>query len=509
MSKGFGLIRPGQKIEGVGENRLRYLIESGEFSPYNFVFDYEALDWIRPCDDPILLPVEILSQWIESPFERPNFNPPPFPPEINDSIPHNVQTTGEVYVPSGEVDVEKLKMEISLLEQENSDQMDRLIEKENKIVDLTNQLASLERKIKFIHNGDFEDKINELEEENKKLRVQNRILSKESNLLKHKLIEKSKALLSLKVKAKNLLKTKQQLGETFAQAINTSVLIQKELKTLQADLTKLKKEKSEDQKNQKQAEEKFIKPKSKPEQEIVEEIPLNSHLEIEPVVQKRPPKIAPNFDRIQETLNTKSKAELETLMGEYFAIDNSPIWMVKYDGAEKGPFRYEDVRSMIKFEKIDPQSKIKKKGETQFLPLKEHLEFSAPVEEVDVEDQGEISRHFLIKRSEYRAPFYEVAEIRVGSVAIKGFCVSISVSGCFIELPRINEMLLQVGGEVDVLVNAISLGHEIKSKAVIRRLSSKRPKGVGLSFEFLDAQSREIIEDFINQLLVKQDKKAA
>jgi len=486
LSKGYAIVRPGHRIEGIGMNRLRWLMEQGELSPFNYVYDYEQLMWIRPSDEPTLATIELLAHWIESPFEKPSFNPPPFAPEINDSVPE--AALEEVYTAAENPEVDKWQLEISLLEQENADAMERLIEKENRIIDLMEQnktLRSDEWKL------ELENKIVQLENSNLAAQQQIEILNKEVLFYKHKLAEKSKALRSLKIKARNLLKTKEELGEHFEQAINTGLLVQKELENLQEDITKLKTE----------------KPKVVEKIVVVEkkvEVPVQKKK-----VSKKPPEVKPNFERMQETLNTKSPEELQTLMGEFYEISNTPVWMIQHEGVEKGPFRFEDVRSMIKFNRLDHQSQLKKKGELSWSPMIEYAEFSAPVEEVDVSEKGSITRHFLIKRSEYRAPFYEVAEVQVGHITVKGFCVSLSISGCFIELPRLNDQILAVGTEVEITINATSLNHQIQSQAVIRRLSQKRPKGIGLSFEFLNAESRVIIENFINQLLNKHLENAA
>lgn len=491
MSKGYAIVRPGHRIEGIGFNRLRWLMEKGEFSPFNYVYDYDQLAWIRPSDEPTLATIELLAHWIESPFTKPAFNPPPFPPTINDEIPEELKE--EVYTAAENPEADKWQLEISLLEQENADAMERLIEKENRIIDLMEQnkiLRSDDWKI------ELESKIVQLENSNMSFQQQITILNKEVHFYKIKLAEKSKALRTLKIKARNLLKTKQELGENFEQAINTGLMVQKELENLQDDISKLKKQKTPVEKA------KAVVQKSAPPKKIEEPIKL--------VVEKRkPPEVQPNFERMQETLNTKSPEELQTLMGEFYEISNNPVWMIQHEGSDKGPFRFEDVRSMIKFNRLDHQSQIKKKGDLAWSPMIEYVEFSAPVEEVDVKDEGNIVRHFLIKRSEYRAPFYEVAEVKIGSVTVKGFCVSLSVSGCFIELPRLNDKILSVGSEVDIFINATSLNHHVQSKAIIRRLSQKRPKGIGLSFEFLDNESKVVIENFINQLLNKQLMDAA
>lgn len=514
MSKAYGLMGPGHKIFAVSERRLCYLIESGEFSPYNYVFDYDARSWIRPSDDPLLLPVEYLSKWIESPFEKPQFSPPPFVPEVNDEVPQSPEAI-DLYRPMDNKDSDQLNLEVKLLEQENADAMERLIEKENRIVELMTQVSVLESRVKGIDYDRYEEEIEHLKNENESLRRERLILQKEGNFYKAKLIEKSKALRTLKIKAKKLLERNEHLGESFEAAINTGLLVQKELENLKGDITKLKEVKvSEPPKAQVKVkkEEVVKKPIPAPAKPVVIEKKVEEEsvvLSIEESPTKKPPVKAPNFDRMQETLNTKSEEELKSLMGEYFSLDNSPIWMVIYDGVEKGPFRFEDVKSMLKFERINTQTKLKKKSELAWLPLKDHFEFSAPVEEIDVTKNGEVVRHFLIKRSEYRAPFYEVAELMVGNVSIKGFCVSLSVSGCFIEMPRLNESLLKIGADADVIIKAISLDHEIKSKVVVRRVSNKRPRGIGLSFEFLDPESKSIIENFINQYLAKHNIIAA
>jgi len=486
LSKGYAIVRPGNRIEGIGMNRLRWLMEQGEFSPFNYVYDYDQLLWIRPSDEPTLATIELLAHWIESPFEKPSFNPPPFPPEMNDSVPDQIKE--EVYTAAENPEVDKWQLEVSLLEQENADAMERLIEKENRIVELMEQNKILRSDVWKV---DLESKIVQLENSNMASQQQIEILKKEVLFYKHKLAEKSKALRSLKIKARNLLKSKEELGEHFEQAINTGLLVQKELEHLQEDITKLKIEKPK-------VVEKIVVVEKKVEEPVQKK-----------VVARKPPEVKPNFERMQETLNTKSPQELQTLMGEFYEISNNPVWMIQHEGVEKRPFRFEDVRSMIKFNRLDHQSQLKKKGELNWSPMIEYAEFSAPVEEVDVNEDGTISRHFLIKRSEYRAPFYEVAEVQVGNVTVKGFCVSLSVSGCFIELPRLNDKILSVGAEVEIVINATSLNHRIQSKAIIRRLSQKRPKGIGLSFEFLNAESKVIIETFINQLLNKQLENAA
>ena len=216
-----------------------------------------------------------------------------------------------------------------------------------------------------------------------------------------------------------------------------------------------------------------------------------------------------NLEKYKETQLKKEKAELDVLMGDSFQVDNNYLWFVELDGSEKGPFRFEDVESFLKHGKINRDTQVKKRGEDFWKPLNEFFEFSSKVIAKEIDEGGRKVKKYFIKRAHFRAPFHEVASIYIDGLEYRGYCTSLSAGGCFLELNEIEKAVMLIGREVEVSIVPGTLSDALHTTAIIRNLSEKRPRGVGLQFSNLEFHHIEIIEEFVNKYLEMQKKTAA
>lgn len=215
-----------------------------------------------------------------------------------------------------------------------------------------------------------------------------------------------------------------------------------------------------------------------------------------------------DLERYKKIHDAKEEQELNRLIGDSFEVDNSAIWMIRIDEEEKGPYTYGDMRSFLKYNKISMDTSAKKTG-GKWLPLNGHFEFKNDVLRKEEVRDGKKVERFFIKRGDFRAPFYDLAQIDIGAQTFKGYCTSISVGGCFIELSKIDKMRMQRDSKITVKIKAGTLSEEITVQATIRNISDKRPRGLGIEFEELAPGQRDVIIEFVQQYVSSSVKKAA
>ena len=141
--------------------------------------------------------------------------------------------------------------------------------------------------------------------------------------------------------------------------------------------------------------------------------------------------------------------------------------------------------------------------------LNQWVEFKNDVFCKEFVRDGKKVKLFLIKRSNFRAPFYGIAEIEIQGKAYKGYCTSISVGGCFVEFTKIDESLMKMDESVLVHIKAKPLTKGVYVRAIIRCIfNNKRARGLGVKFEELGAQESDVINAFIEQYVALISKKA-
>ena len=162
----------------------------------------------------------------------------------------------------------------------------------------------------------------------------------------------------------------------------------------------------------------------------------------------------------------------------------------------------------MKYNKINDETLAKKTG-GEWGELKSNFEFRNDVlKKVEYRDGKKVERYF-IKRTDFRAPFYDLAQMDIGTQTYKGYCTSISVGGCFIELSKIDKVRMEKGAKILLKIKAGTLSEEINVRATIRNISEKRPRGLGLQFEELNDSQRDVIIEFVRQYVSSTSQKKA
>lgn len=215
-----------------------------------------------------------------------------------------------------------------------------------------------------------------------------------------------------------------------------------------------------------------------------------------------------DLERYKKIHQAKEEQELNRLIGDSFEVDNSPMWWIRIGEEEKGPYSYADIRSFLKYKKVEMSSLSKKSG-GEWQELGAHFEFKNDVISKEEMRDGVKTYRYFIKRTDFRAPFYDLAQLEIGAQNFKGYCTSISVGGCFIELSKIDKVRMEKGGKVLVKIKAGTLSEEISVRAIIRNISDKRPRGIGLQFENLSESQRDVIIEFVKQYVSSSSSKKA
>ena len=143
------------------------------------------------------------------------------------------------------------------------------------------------------------------------------------------------------------------------------------------------------------------------------------------------------------------------------------------------------------------------------MKLEGHFEFKNEVLSKEEFRDGKKIQRFFIKRGDFRAPFYDLAQLEIGANTYKGYCSSLSVGGCFIELSKLDKIRMEKDGKVLVKIKAGTLSEELNIRAVIRNISDKRPRGLGLQFEHITEAQKDVIINFVKQYVASSSKKAA
>ncbi len=223
---------------------------------------------------------------------------------------------------------------------------------------------------------------------------------------------------------------------------------------------------------------------------------------------ERDKSVIQDLERYKKIHDAKEEQEINRLIGDSFEVDNSVVWWIKHDDEEKGPYSYADMRSFMKYGKISMSTESKKTG-GDWMPLQGHFEFKNEVLTKEETRDGKKIQRFFIKRGDFRAPFYDLAQLEIGANSYKGYCSSISVGGCFIELSKLDKIRMEKGGKVLVKIKAGTLSEELNIRAVIRNISDKRPRGLGLQFENVTESQKDVIINFVKQYVASSSKKAA
>jgi hypothetical protein len=218
-----------------------------------------------------------------------------------------------------------------------------------------------------------------------------------------------------------------------------------------------------------------------------------------------------NLSSLSEERERENILEEQRLIGESFKVINSPQWMIKREGQEKGPYRFSDVTEWYAKNLVSGRTLVKRISEKTYNRLEDIYEFNTRVIERYEDIGGTFDSVYYIKRTDFRAPFYDVAVIDNEGDTERAQCTSLSIGGCFFELKTLEG--IQVNSVLKCEIKADYLSGPISAKIIVKNIKEGRNKGIGC--QFLDLEDHEVatIEEFVTAYLESQEvsspKKAA
>lgn len=218
------------------------------------------------------------------------------------------------------------------------------------------------------------------------------------------------------------------------------------------------------------------------------------------------------IQRLQKANQQRTDKEVKRLTGESFELSNGKVWYYKQAAKEHGPLDFEEMLELKRLEQISDITLLKNsKTETGWKALKDHFEFDAPFETIITEEEGVPVKRFFIKRKNIRVPIYDIMSLEIGGDEYRGYCTSLSLGGCFMEMTRMKEGQFKIGDEAKIMLLGETFNLQVSANVSVRNISLSRPKGLGLMFDQLDDGSRKLIEKYVSESLGKMgiNKKVA
>ncbi|PIP89979.1 MAG: hypothetical protein COW01_00715 [Bdellovibrionales bacterium CG12_big_fil_rev_8_21_14_0_65_38_15] len=484
---------PGKILKPHDAQELLQLLGAGAINIFDYVFDPHSKAWTR-----IFEINDIADQFETAIGFRPNANAPEasafskpdfYPPTLliqhamsseRDFEGMNLNFEAPVYEDNS-AELEFQKTLVVDLQNQNHELNQRITEMQEDST-ASDEIAQLQREIDYLKAEvqNFEDqiqnhsmektllnnRIGELEDGNKQL---NQALVAKDLKLEEYLKENEKIVLEFKKLGQN----NQAMKDRLAEVANKVDRERKTSATLKQNILK-----------------------------------LNEGLVLLKRKGERDKSVIQDLERYKKIHDAKEEQEINRLIGDSFEVDNSVVWWIKHDGEDKGPYSYGDMRAFMKYGKINMSTTSKKTG-GEWMKLEGHFEFKNDVLSKEEFRDGKKIQRFFIKRGDFRAPFYDLAQLEIGANSFKGYCSSLSVGGCFIELSKLDKVRMEKDGKVLVKIKAGTLSEELNIRAVIRNISDKRPRGLGLQFEHITEAQKDVIINFVKQYVASSSKKAA
>jgi hypothetical protein len=217
--------------------------------------------------------------------------------------------------------------------------------------------------------------------------------------------------------------------------------------------------------------------------------------------------IMKNKEFIQELQNAnqqRTDKEVKRLTGESYEICNGKVWFYKQSAKEHGPFGFEEILKLKREERVTESTLLKNiNTNTGWKTLNDHFEFQTTFETIITQENGEAVKRFFIKRQSIRVPIYDIMCLESNESEFKGYCTSLSLGGCFMELTRLKEGDFEKEDTATVTIMGNILDSQIVTQVCIKNISLSRPRGLGLMFTDLDDNSRKMLEKYISESLSK------
>lgn len=466
---------------------VKSLIDVGALHAYDYIFSPKKKSWLRAVDCPEISNGIDIKFIAEEKFEVPPFSPPLIDIQVpSETSEDQVSEDLHEEIRKRNFEIRKLNAiskelseEVDTFHSQNQLLHEQLSEKDNKLGELKTESIDKSEQIELLNSTNselvlqvsevslkrdsYKERLSELKEEYKEVDVQKESLEKSqlvSKELESDFLEENKKfaeqLKKFSRKNKELRIEIQHYKDSYTKESKANRKLKNDVDLLNKNLIKLQKSYKKDKISIK------------------------------------------NLEKYKATIELKEKEELNQLIGDSFELNNEPIWYIKLEGTTKGPFKYEDMKSFLKFKKIDNSTPVKKKGEKNWSDLRRTFEFTAQVVTKEFKVDGKKVKKFYMKRTEFRAPFYDVAVATIDGKEFRGYCTSLSIGGAFIEFPRLDLEAMAKSKEVSLRIVDGTLSQEIECRGVIRNVSERRPKGVGIQFVAMGHGDKTVISEFID-----------
>ncbi len=206
-----------------------------------------------------------------------------------------------------------------------------------------------------------------------------------------------------------------------------------------------------------------------------------------------------------ELVLQKEEEELTNLVGDSYEVPNDMIWYYNDGQEEKGPFMFEKILELKETKEINSKTKIRQEGKSIVKTMDDYFELNTYVVKYKT-NSGD--NRFFIKRTSFRAPFYEIVTLEIEDKEFKGYCTSLSTGGIFIEFSKIDSDLMKLKEKGRIYFKQGVLSESLANAVQIMNISDKKPRGLGLMFLDLADEKKDIILEYVNNFLEKSKEAA-
>lgn len=450
-----------------------YLIELGILQPDSFIYCYSSRKWKKARELKAIcekLSTEARTRQDQSYNPKPEFAPPPPPMSPYYSLHDNLglENVSLEEITSLRERVEHFQQELSVKQNEYD-----CLQSELKI--WQENYADIKAKVdhKPVGEEKLEAKVSLLEKELKTKEESGDDLGAKVIQLKKRLKDAAfenkklaKALMALSKENKKIREYSKDLENQLNGALKGRENLKRDLRQKEGDLLKM-------QKREAQAK-----------------------------------KLLRKLSKEREKHEVQKEVELNRLIGESYEVDNNPMWMIKRDGEVKGPYRFSDVMEWYGKGHLNKQTYIRKISEKVFSRIEKIYEFNTKIFTQVESKNNKINKRYFVKRTDFRAPFYEKVRLTIKDQEFVGDCTSLSVGGCFIEFQKIPGPI-QMNSVLECFLHAEYLSDPIDVQMIVRNISESRPFGIGCQFLDLEDSEKDSIEEFVDSYLHSRSKNIA
>ena len=526
----FGLWLEGDKLVHYRLMDIVYLIELGVIQPDSYLFCYNLKKWFKAIENKDIskgLSNEAKTRPLSVLCEEPKFMPPPSPVNTYYSLDALLVRREKTHSKAQDL----LLTENNNLNKKNQELKGKICLYQKESESFKEKCAQLELEKRKIQN-DFEEKqfhdisiltekCERLSEELKKqesdfLEINQKItkdwesekgaLESQNTKLREEQEADRKLIESLNAKVREDQDFKSQMIESFNQRIEEAI---KENKKLSNAVLLLSKEKKKEKENAQSLKTK-LRSISNGTSHLKRDL-LKKEKDLL-MMQRREAKAKKIIRKLQGTVNrnnSQKEFDLTRLVGESFLVPDIPQWVVKMEGEVRGPYRFSEVLDWYQKRLIKPDTIIRRGCDDVFTKIENVYEFNTEVFTQFEKDNEKVVKNYYVKRTDFRAPFYERIKIECKGQNLSGECTSLSIGGCYIDFGKRLPELIELNTVFYCVINSQYLNGSIEVQVIVRNISQGSSCGVGCEFLDLEDEERETIESFVDSYLRTKNNKLA